>query len=93
MKVWQRPEPPVAPQRKRKPIEEQERSRWLEGYQGACKLTQACPATLGGNMADRAGDSQEWLVDAMRREPDQRAAWIMRATCHRRLAPGAVQRY
>jgi truncated hemoglobin YjbI len=61
MKVWQRPEPPVAQQRKRKPIEEQERSRWLEGYQGACKLTQACPATLGGNMADRAGDIQQYF--------------------------------
>jgi hypothetical protein len=45
------------------------------------------------NIADREGDIQEWLVDAMRREPDQRAEWIMRATCHRRLAPGAVQRY
>ena len=93
MKVWQRPEPPVAPQRKRKPIEEQERSRWLEGYQGACKLTQACPATLGGNMADRAGDIQEWLVDAMCREPSQRAEVIIRAKCQRRLVPGAAQRY
>ena len=93
MKVWQRPAQPVAPQRKRKPIAEKERYRWLEGYQGACKIKRAWPATLVVNIADREGDIQEWLVDAMRREPDQRAEWIMRATCHRRLAPGAVQRY
>jgi hypothetical protein len=31
MQGWQRPEPPVAQERKRKPIEEQERSGGLEG--------------------------------------------------------------
>jgi len=93
MQVWQRPAPPVAQPRTRTPLAEKERYRWLEGYQCACKGTQACSATLVVNMADRAGDMQEWLVDARRREPDQRAAWIMRATCHWRLAPGAVQRY
>jgi hypothetical protein len=31
MKGWQRPDPPVARQRKRKPLEEQERSPWLAG--------------------------------------------------------------
>ena len=44
-------------------------------------------------MADREGDIQEWWVDAMRREPDQRAEVLSRAKCHRRLAPGAAQRY
>jgi hypothetical protein len=56
-------------------------------------VTQACAATLVGPMADRAGASQEWLVDAMRREPDQRVECLMRAQGHRRRAPGAVQRY
>ena len=93
MKVWQRPEEPVAQQRKSKPIEEKERYRWLEGYRSACEITQTCPATLVVNMADREGDIQEWLVDAMRREPDQRAEVIIRAKCNRRLAPGAAQRY
>jgi hypothetical protein len=46
MKVWQRPEQPVVQQRKRKPIEEKESYRWLEGYQCAYKVKQACPATL-----------------------------------------------
>src|SRR5262245_3849391 len=93
MKVWQRPEEPVAQQRKSKPIEEKESYRWLEGYRGACEIKQACPATLVVNMADREGDIQDWLVDAMRRKPDQRAEVIIRAKCNRRLAPGATQRY
>jgi hypothetical protein len=90
MKVWQRPEPPVAPQRKRKPLEAKASSRWLEGYQGAGKIKQACPATWGVNRADREGDIQEWLVDAMRRAPSQRAEVITRAKGNRRLVPGAA---
>jgi hypothetical protein len=93
MKVWQRPEQPVAQQRKSKPIAEKESYRWLEGYQGACKIKQACPATLVVNMADREGDIQEWFVEAMRREPSQRAEIIIRAKCNRRLVPGTAQRY
>jgi len=93
MKVWQRPEQPVAQQRKSKPIEEKESYRWLEGYQDACKVKQACPTTLVINLADREGDIQEWFVDAMRREPAQRAECIIRAKCNRCLAPGAAQRY
>jgi hypothetical protein len=93
MQVWQRPEQPMAQQRQRKPIEEQESYRWLEGYQCAGAVNQDCPATLVVHVADREGDIQAWCVDARRREPDQRAACIMRATCHRRLAPGTTQRY
>jgi hypothetical protein len=91
-KVWQRPEQPVAQQRKHTPIEEKERSRWRAGDQGACKITPAWSATWGVNMADRAGDSQEWLVDALRREPRPRAEGIMRAKWNRRLVPGTAQR-
>jgi hypothetical protein len=45
------------------------------------------------NMAERAGDLQEWLVDVLRREPGQRAECIIRAKEDRRLAPGAAPRY
>jgi hypothetical protein len=31
LQVWQRPEPPVAQERHRKPIDAQESSRWLQG--------------------------------------------------------------
>jgi hypothetical protein len=44
-------------------------------------------------MADRAGAIQEWCVEARRREPGQRAKWLIRAKAHRRLAPGATPRY
>jgi hypothetical protein len=93
MKVWQRSEEPVAPQRQSKPIEEKERYRWLEGYHSTCEVKQACPATLVVNLADREGEIQEWLGDAMRREPNQRAEVLIRAKCNRRLAPGATPRY
>jgi hypothetical protein len=93
MKVWQRPEPPVAQQRKNKPMAEKESYRWLEGYHCACAVKQACPTTLVVNMADREGDIQEWFVDALRREPGSRAECIIRAKENRRLAPGATQRY
>jgi Transposase DNA-binding len=69
MKVWQRPEQLVAPQRQRDPIEAKERYRWLEGYQCACEVQQACPTTLVVTMADREGDIRERFVDARRREP------------------------
>jgi hypothetical protein len=93
MQVWQRPEPPVAQQRQSKPMAETERYRWREGYHGACAVTQACPATLVVHMADREGDLQAWLVDVRRRQPGQRAECLIRAKEHRRLAPGAAQRY
>lgn len=92
MKVWQRPEQPGAQPRKSTPLEEKERSRWLEGYQCACEVKQACPAPVVVKMAARAGDIQEWFVDARRREPDQRAACSIRAKCHQCIVPGAAQR-
>jgi len=92
MQGWQRPAQPVAPQRNNPPMAAQERSRWLEGSHCAWAVTQACPPTVGGKMAARAGAMQEWFVDARGREPGQRAAGIMRAPENRRRAPGATQR-
>jgi hypothetical protein len=43
-------------------------------------------------MADREGAIPEWCVDAIRREPPQRAAVISRAKWNRRLAPGVAPR-
>lgn len=91
MQVWQRPEPPVAQPRHSNPMEEPERYRRLAEDQCACAVKQAYPATVGVNLAERAGDIQAWCVDAMRREPDQRPACLRRAQGHRRLTPGAAQ--
>ena len=90
MRVWPRPEQPVAQGREHKPVAEQERERWLEGYHCACAVKQACPTTVGVNMADRDGASPAWFGDARRREPGQRAEGVSRATANRRPAPGAT---
>jgi hypothetical protein len=93
LKVWQRPEQPVAQERHRKPLEAQESYRWLEGYQLACEVQQRCPDTLVVTVADRAGDIHEWFLDAMRRLPGERAEFISRAKCNRRLAKGQEPHY
>jgi hypothetical protein len=91
--MWQRPQEPVAHERARKPIEEKESYRWLEGYQLACEVQQRCPASLVVNVADREGDSQECLLEAMSREGADRAELIIGAKCNRRLATGHDQGY
>lgn len=92
-KLWQRPEEPVAHERTRKPIEEKESYRWLEGYAVAWEVQQACPQTVVVSVADCEGDIQEWFLDAMNRPTEDRAEFLMRAKCNRRLAPGAVHGY
>jgi len=89
--MWQRPEEPVAHERARKPIEEKESYRWLAGYQWACAVQQYCPATLGVNVADREGDIQECFLEAMSCEATDRAEFIIRAKCTRRIASGQDQ--
>jgi hypothetical protein len=89
-KLWQRPEEPVAPERARKPIEEQESSRWVEGYRWACAVPQAWAGTVVVRVAACAGDLQEWFLAAMSRSGEARAEFLLRATCNRRLAPGAA---
>jgi hypothetical protein len=88
MTMGQRPEQPVAQERPRKPREEQESYRWRPGYQLACEVQQRCPDTLVVSMAARAGDIPEWLLEAVRRAPEDRAEFIIRATCNRRLGTG-----
>lgn len=92
-KSWQRPAEPVAHERARKPIEEKESYRWLEGYALACEVQQACPQTVVVSVADCEGDIQEWFLDAMHRLPHERAEVLIRAKCNRRLAPGAAHDY
>jgi IS4 transposase len=92
-RMWQRPEKPVAHERARKPIEEKESYRWLESYQLACEVQQRCPTTLVVNIADREGDIQECFAEAMSREGQDRAEFIIRAKCNRRLTAGYGQKY
>jgi hypothetical protein len=92
-KLWQRPAEPVAHARARKPIEEKESYRWLEGYALACEVQQACPQTVVVRVADCEGDMQEWFLDAMPRSPHAWAEFLIRTKCTRRLAPGAAHSY
>jgi Transposase DNA-binding len=92
-KLWQRPEQPVGRERKHKPIEEKESYHWLEGYALACEVQQACVETAVVSVADCEGDIQEWFLDAMQRSPHERAEFLVRAKCNRRLTPGAAHGY
>jgi hypothetical protein len=92
-KLWQRPERPVGRERKHKPSEEAEGDRWLEGYALACEARPACPQAVAASVADCEGDIQEWCFDALSRSLQERAEALIRATCTRRLAPGAAHRY
>lgn len=76
LRMWQRPAEPVAHERARKPIEEKESYRWVEGYQLACAVQQDCPTTLGVSVADREGDIQEGFLEATSREATERAECI-----------------
>lgn len=93
LRMWQRPEEPVAHERARKPIAEKESYRWLESYQMACEVQQRCPTTLVVNVADREGDIQECFLEAMSRAATDRAEFIIRAKCNRRIATGQGQGY
>jgi transposase Tn5 family protein/transposase-like protein len=92
-KLWQRPEQPVGRELKHKPIKGKESYRWLEGYTVACEVQQACGETVVVSVADGEGDIQEWFLDAMQRSPHERAEFLIRAKCNRRLAQGAVHGY
>ena len=88
MTLWPRPEPPVAQERHRKPIAENERSRWRHGYQRACEVQPRGPDTLVVSGADREGAIQEWFLEALRRAPEARAEFSIRAKCTRRIGTG-----
>ena len=83
---WQRPEEPVGHLRAQRPIEEKESYRWLVGYDTACEVQRRCPETLVVSVADREGDIHEWFLAAAERAEEERAAFVIRAKCNRRVA-------
>jgi hypothetical protein len=92
LKRWPRPAQPVAQECHRNPRAAKERSRGLEGEPLACAVQQRCPDTLVVNIAEREGARHEWLLEARRRLPGERAECIIRAKCHRRIAQGKEPR-
>ncbi|HUM93452.1 MAG TPA: IS4 family transposase [Candidatus Competibacter sp.] len=86
---WQRPEERTGRWRERCLLEEKESYRWLLGYDMACALQALNPHTLVMNVADREGDIDEWFLagEFDERVPD-RAGYLIRAKCNRRVTPG-----
>ena len=68
----------------RRPVEEKESYRWIEGYKKACEIQAACPDTRIVMMADREADFYElFFATACGEEP--RAEWIIRCKNDREL--------
>ena len=68
----------------KKPIEEKESIRWLDGYEAACAVQAHCPNTLVVSVSDRESDIHELFLDAQTYESHTRAGWIVRSM-HDRL--------
>ena len=60
--------------------------RWVLGYDTACEVQRQCPETLVVSVADREGDIHEWFLAAAERDEEERAAFVIRAKCNRRVA-------
>lgn len=84
-RFWQRPAERVGHLRAKKPIAQKESVRWLEGYEWACQVQAHCPETLVISVADREGDIHEWFLAASHRALAERAEFIIRAKCNRRV--------
>jgi hypothetical protein len=83
------PEVGVAPERKKKPIEQKESYRWLEGYREACELATQAPATQVISCSDREGDIYEVFAEWQQRRQDNlpTAEWLIRCNQNRALLP------
>jgi hypothetical protein len=82
---WQRPEAPVGHLRAQRPMEDNDRYRWLLGYDVACEVQRYGPETLVVSVADREGAIHEWFLDAAERAEQAQAAFVMRAKGNRRI--------
>ncbi|MBU1700189.1 MAG: IS4 family transposase [Candidatus Eisenbacteria bacterium] len=71
--------------RARKPIEAKESNRWIEGYLTACQIQEWIKEIKVINVADREGDIYELFVQWQRRNPGERADWIIRSRLNRSL--------
>ncbi len=70
----------------KKPIEEKESLRWLEGYGAVCAVQAQCPDTLVVSIADRESDIYELFLETQSYEVNTRAGWIVRSMHDRLVA-------
>jgi hypothetical protein len=71
--------------RKRKPIEDKESDRWLQGDRRACALAERVPETRIVSISDREGDIFECFVEGQPDPARRKADWIIRACQDRSL--------
>lgn len=91
---WQRPKRRVGHRRKQRPIEQKESYRWLLGYEMACAVQALNTESLVINIADREGDIHEWfLAGDFDEVGSDRAAYLIRAKCDRRVAKNRKDSY
>lgn len=72
-------------QRKKRPIEEKESRRWLEGYEKAGELARSLPECEVISISDREGDIFEVFEAWHESGEGARAEWIIRANRNRAL--------
>ena len=73
----------------KKPIEEKESNRWLEGYRKLCDLSEQLPGTMLVSISDREGDIYECFVEAAC-GGGRRAEYIIRG-CQDRSLPKKLE--
>jgi hypothetical protein len=75
----------------KKPIEEKESYRWLQGYRRSCLIAQAAPETTVICVSDSEGDIFECFAEAeAEANGERKAEWIARSGQDRCLASGGV---
>jgi hypothetical protein len=79
-----------APKDDRRPIEEKESVRWLEGYRRVCEEQAELPETRLIYLADREADIYELFAERHAQTPA--AEWLIRAQHDRKLADGRTLR-
>jgi hypothetical protein len=76
----------LAAQRHRRPLEQKESYKWVEGLSACQAVATQCPHTLLVEISDREGDCYAVFVEALRVPAEQRVHRLVRARHDRKLA-------
>jgi hypothetical protein len=81
-KMWSRESLGKSASKKQRPFEEKESYRWLEGYEIANEVANACSETMVVNVADREADIYELLMQ-QQAKGENKAHWLIRSEQNR----------
>ena len=79
-------DPQAKHKKKKRPVEEKESRRWLEGYRAGCAIADQIPETMVVVISDSEGDMYECFLEASQKNGKKKAEWITRACQDRNLA-------